>query len=111
MAYFPGQKVICIRDCWDIMPAGYQSSAALPKVHCEYVVRTVHFDEAFSCECIRLVWLHMPLMAHGWEPAFAVVGIDGIPNFKPVEEKKTDISIFTALLNPSDRKVKERIDG
>lgn len=30
--------------------------------------------------------------------------------FRPVIERKTDISIFEAMLNPSDRKVAERVE-
>jgi len=30
--------------------------------------------------------------------------------FRPVTEKKTDISIFTRMLNPSDRKVAETVE-
>jgi hypothetical protein len=108
MIFRPGQKVICVRDGWNIRPTHLQdASPALPREGVEYVVRSVAFD-AFHGEVIRLHWLMLPPPhPNGHEPAFGVTGLDGIPNFKPVIE--TDISILTRLLAPTPSKELERV--
>lgn len=102
----PGQKVVCVRDCWDVFPDHLVGQRVpLPRAGVEYVVRSTAFDA--DGPGIRLHWLILPANPAGIEPAFSVFGRDGAPNFKPVIE--TDISIFTAMLSrPPRKRVKER---
>lgn len=97
----PGLKVVCLRDGWNNFPEGIDpAQCRLPQAGCEYVVRSIRDDPATGGIAIRLHWLFLPHNDYG-EPAFGVVGLDGVPNFKPVIE--TDISIFTKMLAPTSR--------
>lgn len=105
MAFYVGQRVVCVDD--DIKSHGLPAWAypvgdlgglrlravytvrryglddiGLPTVWLEEIVREIHPDAGDTTE-------------PGYNPA----------RFRPVVERKTDISIFKAMLNPSREKV------
>ena len=94
-----GQKVVCVDDdfinknlCAEIPPN-------LPCLNTVYTVREIIND--WGREFLRLCEITNAVAAGiGVEPAFS------IKRFRPVVERKTDISIFTAMLNPSKQKVR-----
>lgn len=113
MAFYVGQKVVCVRD--DFSDA-YKHPAliALPRAGSVYTVR----------KCVR--WLF--LSATQFEIEEAAIYLEEIHNlehdwigigfyehpffagrFRPVVERKTDISIFTALLDPANHKQLEGV--
>lgn len=97
-----GQRVVCIRD-WDpeIKLAAVGDGITLPELHAVYTVRgmaevaghpVVYLGEVvnpvvhFACGVIAEA---------GWDPS----------RFRPVVERKTDISIFKAMLEPKKARV------
>jgi hypothetical protein len=106
MTFHVGQKAVCVRDGWNIYPDHLLGTThVLPVAGVEYVVRSITDDELTGGQAIRLLWLSLPPNTKGDEPAFGVVGTDGIVNFRPVVERKTDISIFTELLNSPTKEI------
>lgn len=99
-----GQKVICVRDGWT-GPEGYEA-LQLAVAGNEYIIRSI-ITERDGSQCLRFHWLVNPgnPNAGGEEPGFSVFGEDGIANFLPVTETKTDISVFTDILNRENSKV------
>lgn len=84
-----GQKVVCIDD--SVNPYGVL--ATYPKKGVVYAVRGVHPDG----DAIFLDSIINPLIG-GREPCFLNY------RFRPVVERKTDISIFKAMLNTEHAK-------
>lgn len=108
MDYSIGLKVVCLRDNWNLI--GYPERIICPVAGLEYVIRSVMVDHDWLS--LRFHWLINPRHPTGGsEYGFAVWGYDGILNFRPVIERKTDISIFTSMLpkTPADVWVKERV--
>lgn len=104
MSFHVGQKVVCVRDGWNIVPDGFHPSSPLPRAGVEYIVRTVEPSELVAgASLIRLHWLILPKLPNGWEPNFSTVGYDGKINFRPITERKTDIEIFRRLLVPGTK--------
>lgn len=98
MTFHVGQKVVCIRD---IEP---YFDEAMPEVGRVYTVRSI---EGFLLGVgIRLVEIINPPRDYSNARCECSFWIGA---FRPVVEKKTDISIFTALLNPSPAKETERV--
>lgn len=88
-----GQKVVCIGG----KRIGGHGTEAIPEFGSVYTVREFGADGG-----IRLVEIVNPPLAYiegFFECTFAV------ESFRPVVERKTDISVFTALLTPSKSKV------
>ena len=94
----PGQKVVCIHEVgwWvnvNIKNWGY----TVPTVGSVYTIRELVMGGIL---CLRLVEIvnpplpSPPCTAEDREPSFDVTA------FKPLEEKKTDISALTKLLEP-----------
>lgn len=90
--FYVGQKVICVRH-----PAKIKAffGEAYPHVGGVFTIREIF--EARGGECLRLFEISNPpypyvegYMECGFRTNF----------FRPVVERKTDISIFKALLNP-----------
>lgn len=97
-----GQKIVCVKEY------GQQREAAalgviLPQKGSIYTVR--NFDDRGASPALRVHEILNPEVMHGCgiftEPAFASHG------FRPIIEKKTDISIFTAMLTPSPARSRE----
>lgn len=106
-----GQRVVCIDDtCYNEMPIMYDEYyiGGLDglKVGEQYTIRWVGMWQGIYVEpmvCVRLLEIvrnSMPM--YGETPYQA-------RRFKPLEEKKTDIGIFTKLLVPN-KKVLEPTD-
>jgi hypothetical protein len=87
-----GMKVVCV--CADCVP-GLKSGAV-------YTIRKIGRDE----ELIHLygdvdIWLVETARPGG--------NGYGVNRFRPVQTRKTDISMFTAMLRPIDAKLKETV--
>jgi len=97
-----GDKVRCIYDKMHPHPA----TRALPKVGMVYVVRDVRPPSDTQYIGVLLYELRNPEIYTqvGWiEQAFPA------NYFVPVIEKKTDISVFTKILDKINNKVPERV--
>lgn len=99
-----GQKVVCINDAdgeshWLVPTVGDMDGLTRG---CVYTVREIYFDVVWAKTLVRLEEIRRP-------PCL----LDGQPfecgfypeRFRPVVDRKTDISIFTAML--TDTKVEE----
>lgn len=102
-----GQKVVCINDD-RTPPAGHQvlSPMILPDVGKVYTVRNVLPGHVSGVPCIALDEIpdqQVDVLVHG------VLRIGDLvftaEAFRPVVDKKTDISIFKAMLTPSKQGV------
>jgi hypothetical protein len=83
MTFHVGQKVVCVDDSLPANPWHRQHPLVKAQV---YVVRELHLYP--DCNCVDIdgsgrMWQH-------WR-------------FRPLIEKKTDISIFTEMLTPKTR--------
>lgn len=90
MTFHVGQKVECIKA----FPEGIrQKGEVFPSKGMICTIRAFHHRE----DAIYLAEIRNPLLYGGGtrECAFSS------ENFRPIVECKTDISIFTAMLNPS----------
>lgn len=98
MAFRVGQRVVCVSAPWErVRPTPW----ICPNLNSVYVVRDiVPWPNGKGASC-RLVEIRNGPVG-GYEPSFDVVF------FRPVVERKTDISVFTALLTPNKR---ERADA
>lgn len=95
MTFRVGQKVVCVDD-GNFDKTSQKFFTGLPKASVVYVIRSI---------------IDRP---HGWGVCLeGIVGkphADGLENafwhwrFRPVVEKKTDISALTALFNPANHK-------
>lgn len=91
--FYVGQKVVCI---------GGESNPAYPydesKIGEIYTISNIYETEEDAVLMLEFVELYMPATDEfeAGEPADL---------FRPIVERKTDISIFTAMLNPSDERV------
>lgn len=92
MTFRVGQKVVCVRT----MPGHRRMETGVyPEEGPVYVVRSIFYFEGralLRLQGIDNTHLHY---TDGIEPGF------NAKNFRPVVERKTDISIFTAMLKPS----------
>lgn len=107
MTFHVGQKVVCVDDAWtDLL-----DHERCLKRGAIYIVRWVGaFTYGIETRlCIRVEGIHRGF--DPWQP-FDQDSYD-MPfwsrRFRPIVEKKTDISVFTALLNPSPAKETERV--
>jgi hypothetical protein len=96
MAFFVGQKVLCIKSKrWRSMHNGrFMSSAERGPKYLE-VVTIREFDDSF----LRFVEYRNSPIRGGVECSFDP------RHFRPVVERKTDISIFTKMLTPNSREL------
>lgn len=102
-----GQKVVCIDDSGHINANGRRGTwedGDAPKVGAIYTVRRSFTNEDGDA----ILWLDEirrgPIARKEWGDD---VGY-GADRFRPVVERKTDISVFTAMLNPS--KTREHVE-
>lgn len=88
-----GQKVLCVA------PAP-TSEFEGPIVGKTYIVRSLDFCERANAAAIRVHGLTLPFI-----PEFGREGAFRASRFRPIAEKKTDISIFEEILR------RESVDG
>jgi hypothetical protein len=99
-----GQRVVCIKDNW----IGMHDGEVAPCKDAIYTVREIipslRFPEDFYLRLneIKNPPLH-PLCPHGPECAFNAQA------FRPIIERKTDISVFLAMLVPAKQRKPEEI--
>lgn len=94
MSFHVGQKAVCITDDW-LHPS---SPIAISKPHRGgiYHVRAIDFCEIVGTNFLRFEEIVNPIVpGYRNEPDFLA------DCFRPIVEKKTDISVFTAMLDPS----------
>jgi hypothetical protein len=105
MAFHIGQKVVCIdADPTFINQHGNLDMDGLTK-GCVYTIRAIGEAPFWGGTSIWLEEIHRSI-----EPLWMQLGEMpyDVRRFRPVVEKKTDISIFTAMLTPSPKQV-ERV--
>lgn len=98
-----GQKVVCVRSWYDeqLLSAAVLG-ITLPVKRGVYTIRSV---DRFSPDAVhvRLHEIHNPKLEYSdfgcIEQAFCST------SFRPLVERKTDISVFKAMLNPSKEQV------
>lgn len=103
--FYVGQKVERIRDLPAVAKVAHLQwsnvGGHLPAPGVVYTVRKIWVGrEGYSL--LHLVEIdNSHLLAAGWpeEPGFSA------KYFRPVVERKTSIEIFTAMLNPADKRV------
>lgn len=93
MTFYRYQRVVCINDNW--CPPFVATTC--PKAGVVYTIRSL-FEAKTEQLCIRLVEILNPLREYneGYMEAGFVAD-----NFRPLCDKKTDISIFEAMLKPN----------
>ncbi len=96
-----GQKVVLVRSFGDISSLrAAVDGVTLPVQGVTYTVREFDPDMSNGVLCIRLVEVVNDIHAwDGLEPSFEA------SLFRPVIQRKTDISVFKAMLNPSKEQV------
>jgi len=101
-----GQKVVCVNASeMDEAPVGVRIVGDLDGLRkgAIYTVRSIYIDHVWGGACIRLHEIERrPLsffngqyFESGYDPS----------RFRPIIERKTDISIFRAMLNPQKTEV------
>lgn len=93
-----GQKVVCVRDEW-ITLAGEST----PKAGVIYTIRNIEAADAGEdgvyLQLVEIVNAPRPYIDGHKESAFWSLG------FRPVVERKTDISVFTEMLKTAPETV------
>lgn len=89
-----GMKVVCIRE-WDHTPGN-----ACPQVGAVYTIRAIEVCDEGTGDLF--LQFHEIINPQCWWPnGYGELSFwEG--GFRPVVKRKTDISIFTAMLNPAD---------
>lgn len=97
MTFRVGQKVVCINDDPNAFyPAGRGDLDGLMK-GCIYTVREIGLIGYAGHACVRLEELRRPDKYDNDCPYAAA-------RFRPIVERKTDISIFARMLDPENHK-------
>jgi hypothetical protein len=98
MTFHVGQKVVCVDDYF--APSAVIPGTILPKKGDVYTVRELF--PYWGWAAIRLHEIHNPPGTYRDEGTGELVEA-AFPafRFRPVIERKTDISVFTAMLKPS----------
>jgi hypothetical protein len=91
MAFRVGQKVVCVND----EPSRFTGFPTNVKKGGVYTI-TKTFLHPRGVPCVLLKEIEVPRQHLGYDAS----------RFRPVGERKTDISIFTAMLNPSKEHVR-----
>lgn len=102
--FYVGQKVVCVGLHHDNRGLSLDEARRLgygqPKLRGIYTVRSIFVWQ--DRQLLRLAEFdNSHRMVFGMEPGYPAEG------FRPVVERKTDISIFKAMLEPSPARVKE----
>ncbi len=87
-----GQKVVCVAP----PPAGGWIGCVVGEI---YTIRSMQVCPVEKQLGLRLHGITLPICSLGGEGAFYAT------RFRPVVERKTDISIFVKMLHPSTQKV------
>lgn len=100
MSFYVGQKVICIDNlCRSGIPIPGYNYVSLNTV---YTVRDIFQNPYDGRTLLRLTEIKNPPFPSGIEPGFDAT------RFRPITERKTDISIFKRMLTPSELKKAKR---
>ena len=111
MTFYVGQKVVCIDDNFDPLWKGPFSTGHIPILPTKgsvYTIRRILPDFPFSNSVAlgilleEIVNAEVPLIGGVQEHPF------GARRFRPVVERKTDISVFTEILDRENAK-KQRV--
>lgn len=96
-----GQKIVLAKSFGALSTLRAAADGVVLPVEGEiYTLREFDPDMSNGILCIRLVEVrNAPHIEDGLEPSFEAA------LFRPVVERKTDISCFKAMLNPSKEKV------
>ncbi len=90
----PGQRVVCIDDDWRFLMANVEC----PKKNSIYTVARVTFNETVQLPYITVREINSDRV----ETFLGLANIFWLAtNFRLLDDKKTDIAIFTAMLNPT----------
>jgi hypothetical protein len=92
--WFTGQKIVCIDDGG--FPISRANGFATPVKDVVYTIREMIYYPHQDCMGLMLQEIRNPVIPRKGEITFRE------SKFRPVVEKKTDISIFTAMLKPAD---------
>lgn len=97
-----GQKVECIaKGDWSNSTRSIMPWANVPKPGGTYTIREVYVDPATKEIGIRLVEVvNAPITTDGYSSILMEVGWCWY-EFRPLTERKTDISVFTKILEPA----------
>lgn len=99
-----GMKVVCVDagyiDGINSRPTEWDESDA-PRVGCVYTISNIWIDTEgyLVCEFVELKRSEMAHRFYGEHVGYSVV------RFRPLVTRKTDISIFTAMLHSTDQVV------
>lgn len=91
------QKVVCVEAAWDVH--GFEKT---PQCGAVYTIREIFTDTASGCAFALHEIVNRPAFYKG------AVGIRFVEkrwrssNFRPLVSRKTDISIFKAMLKPTE---------
>ena len=98
--FYVGQKVVCINDDWSTH-SSWKLVPNKPTQNKVYHIRKIVMYTYSNgvTEGLYLIEIENPL--HPWKLNGIVEIAFPANRFRPVVEKKTDIFIFTAMLNPS----------
>jgi hypothetical protein len=92
--FYIGQKVVCIGDDWIPICAGLPDLVNAPRKNGIYTIRGfVQWEHGLG---LLLAGIINPVNESGFEPSF------DHESFRPLLERKTDISVFQALLNTKE---------
>lgn len=101
-----GQKVVCVND--EFNPRAVIRGTSLPKRGQIYTVREIVVHSLGETIRLREIVNAHGVYLHDDTGEFLEAAFPSFRfRFRPLVERKTDISIFTAMLNPS--KVEERV--
>lgn len=95
-----GQKVVCVSAGTNGHPMDIR-----PRVGCVYTIRGIEFDRPAPIHPVGL-WLEEiknPLRSYAGYSEFSETSFSAL-RFRPVIERKTDISVFTEILRKVSRK-------
>ena len=100
--FYVGQKVVCVKD--DALPFSRSDLPIAVKAGSIYTIRNID-DESAAIDGIPGLWLQE--IVH--PPKMTWLGVREVSycasRFRPVVERKTDISIFTEMLKPKEREL------
>lgn len=98
MTFHVGQKVVCVDDDWYV--ADLPELQCVPKKHSIYTIRAIEQigdgDGFLLCEIVN------PVIE--WDGVTAEPTFDA-ESFRPIVERKTDISIFKKMLIEAPKEV------
>lgn len=103
--FYVGQKVVCINQ--EGIASDLPFPIEVPVKGRVYTIRDSFFHSIAGADAVRLVEIKNPIYPYDngmLEHCF------GAFRFRPIEETKTDISIFTDMLRPVDVPSREKVE-